>query len=176
MQYPVVPIVPVARHRALIVEEANECLRVRHVRLGAQRAHQGKDPLARRFVPKRGALGQDRRPLGAVVGIDDQHRVPRFGEPPAHLLEGGPQAECIGPDQHTRMGAARGMDEVTVRRPVGRRHLDLRRRHLERVRGRRGKSAASPVPTDSTPNSRRERVSRSAQVVFRVAERFFRRT
>ena len=66
----------VAGHRVLIVEETDEGPGVRHVGLGGQRAHQGKDLLAGRFVPERSALGNDRRLLGPVVGIDDQHRVP----------------------------------------------------------------------------------------------------
>ena len=163
------PHLPIAGHRVLTVEEPDEGPRVRHIGLGAQRAHQGKDLVARRFVPKRGALRQDRRLHGAVIGIDDQHCVPRLGQPPPHLLEGGPQAERIGPDQHAWMDAARGVHEVTVRRAVGCQHLDIPDRHPQRVRGPR-QEHGQPRPDRQRRELAPGQDFRMAQVVLRVTE------
>ena len=163
------PHLAVAGHRVPAVQIADESACVRHSPLRGQRAHQGEDLLARRFVPERGALRQDRRLLGAVVGIDDQHRVARFGQPPPHLLEGGPETEGIGPDQHARMGAARRVHEVAVRRAVGRRYLDIRSRHLQGVRSPRQEHGQSR-PDRKRPELAPGQPSRTAQIVLRVTQ------
>ena len=163
------PHLAVAGHRVLTVQEPDERPSVRHGALGAQGTHQGEDLLTRRLVPKRGAFGHDGSAHRAVVRIDDQDRIPRFGQPPSHLLEGGPQTECIGPDQDARVGAARGTHKVAVRDAVGGRYLDLRGRDLKRGRRpwqERGKSR----PERQRPERAPGQVPRPAQESLGVTE------
>src|SRR5262249_36606262 len=81
--------------------------------------------LSRRRIIEVGVLGRGWGFLGAVEGIDDQDSVPGFGETLAHLPEGWPQPENIGPYEHSRMLTGRRMHKVSISRAIVGLDLDL---------------------------------------------------
>ena len=153
--------------------EADERLRIRDVSGVSERIRGIPSCASLRPGTRRPRAGP--APSRCGSRIDDQHRIPRFGQPPAHLLEGGPQTERIGPDQHARMRTARGAHEVAVRRAVGGRHIDIRGCHLQRSRRSRQEHGQSRSDRQRSEFAAGQVSRRKAQVVLLVTV-FSRRT
>ena len=100
----------VLRHRLLHIEPADERLGVGERRRLVQRLRERHQLGNRRGRSLRGG----RRLHPAIERIDHDYGVAGFGEALAHLAEGRPQAEDVGPYEHARRGAVCRVHEVGV--------------------------------------------------------------